>query len=231
MKLKFELVNGYGVLVDEDAEIKDGDWFFLDMTDNNLPNELHQMGSNKKSKTGGINFYHNTAWTNCCSKIIFAEPELKLEGVPVFNWRDFELEKKSLEFLNIQPKENLNSEKEKGLLTGFFYGYKSNPAKYTEYEAIGFYLWARNKYGSVKPIEEGCIVNKTDYKGLFQLYIQSLQKYPNYVVMETEIISLLSTGNHVIKKEHVSRTFKKGFKLFINSEGKQEGIVKGLIWE
>jgi predicted HAD superfamily hydrolase len=42
---------------------------------------------------------------------------------------------------------------------------------YTEDDVINFYMWARKKYGSVKPLEEGCIVNKTDYKGLLQIYL------------------------------------------------------------
>jgi hypothetical protein len=53
-----------------DEEIKEGDWFVLDMSDNDRPDELHQMGTNKWSKTGGINFSETTAWTICCKKVI-----------------------------------------------------------------------------------------------------------------------------------------------------------------
>lgn len=175
MKLKFELVNGYGVLVDEDAEIKDGDWFFLDMTDNNLPNELHQMGSNKKSKTGGINFYHNTAWTNCCSKIIFAEPELKLEGVPAFKWRDFEVEKLAEEEIPYSSSTTLLVQRMR-----FIQGYKSNPAKYTEEDLrkalweLGDVLFNNNQNG----IKEG------EPELYFDTIIQSLTKKELWIEVE-----------------------------------------------
>jgi hypothetical protein len=70
----------------------------------------------------------------------------------------------------------------------FIAGYKAATKVYSEDEAIGFYLWARKKYGSVKPVEEGCIVEKTDYKGLFHIYIQSLKqpKTPKWFVAEME---------------------------------------------
>jgi N-acetylmuramoyl-L-alanine amidase len=52
-------------------EIKEGDWFHLDMSDNRPnPDEIHQMGNDNKSKTGGINFSNNSAWSKCCKKVI-----------------------------------------------------------------------------------------------------------------------------------------------------------------
>lgn len=53
-----------------DDEIKEGDWFHLDMSDNDHPDEIHQMGKNNWSKTGGINFNNNHTWSKCCKKII-----------------------------------------------------------------------------------------------------------------------------------------------------------------
>lgn len=206
MKLKTEVVNGYLVLVDEDAEIKDGDWFFLDMTDNNLPNELHQMGPNKKSKTGGINFYHNTAWTNCCSKIIFAEPELKLEGVPVFEWRDFDEDEIAESVLR---KQNWDTTITLPFNQGFIQGYKSNPAKYTESDLEDLLI----AYNKARDNDEHFFIDE---------YIQSLQKYPKWVVMESEYFKV----NGMIDEASSIRS-----KLFTNSEGKQEGTVKELIWE
>ncbi len=51
-------------------DIKDGDWFLLDMSHSSHPNEVHQMGHNKWSKTGGINFSEPNSWTKACKKII-----------------------------------------------------------------------------------------------------------------------------------------------------------------
>jgi hypothetical protein len=192
MKLKFELVNGYGVLVDEEAEIKEGDWYFDAVIG------LHQKLSDLVQTTVKLD-----RW-----KIIFAEKELGLD-VPVFEWRDFEVEKLA--------KKSLPDDTDWQKRFVFVQGYKSNPAKYTEEDLRKAYI--QGKHG-------GITQNYMD----FEEFIKSLQKYPKWVVMESEIISLIPTGNHTIKKEDVSKTFKTDFKLFTNSEGKQQGTVKELIW-
>jgi hypothetical protein len=72
------------LLVVDDSEIKEGDWFHLDMSDNDRPDEIHQMGINKRSKTGGINFSEPNSWTSCCKKIIAHLPlnnSPTLEGI------------------------------------------------------------------------------------------------------------------------------------------------------
>lgn len=61
---------GYHLYIISDDEIKEDDWFHLDMSDNDHPDEIHQMGKNNRSKTGGINFNNNHAWSKCCKKII-----------------------------------------------------------------------------------------------------------------------------------------------------------------
>jgi hypothetical protein len=193
MKLKFELINGYGVLVDEEVEIKEGDWYFDAVIG------LHQKLSDLVQTTVKLD-----RW-----KIIFAEPELNLEGVPVFEWRDFEVEKLA--------KESLPDDTDWQKRFVFVQGYKSNPAKYTESDLEDLLI----AYNKARDNDEHFFIDE---------YIQSLQKYTKYVVMESEIISLLPTGNHTIKKEDVSKTFKTDFKLFTNSEGKQQGTVKELIW-
>lgn len=153
MKLKFELVNGYGVLVDHDKEM-----------------------------------------------VLFAEKELGLD-VPVFEWRDFDIEKLANEKLEF----SFNK-------VAFIQGYKSNPAKYTESDlrkAIELALIDAEKSVLWSVNYHICLSNKI---------IQSLQKYPKYVVIENEDMEF------GVEKEYRP-------KLFTNSEGKQQGILKELIWD
>jgi hypothetical protein len=42
---------------------------------------------------------------------------------------------------------------------GFIDGHKAATKVYSEEEAIGFYLWARKKYGSVKPVELNLVMD------------------------------------------------------------------------
>jgi hypothetical protein len=73
---------GRHIYITSDKEIKEGDWFHLDMSDNDRPDEIHQMGTNKRSKTGGINFSEPNSWTKSCKKIILTtDPDLIKDGV------------------------------------------------------------------------------------------------------------------------------------------------------
>jgi len=76
--------NGYNqnIYITSNEEIKEGDWFHLDMSDNDRPDEIHQMGTNKRSKTGGINFSEPNSWTKSCKKIILTtDQDLIADGV------------------------------------------------------------------------------------------------------------------------------------------------------
>jgi hypothetical protein len=70
------------IYITSDEEIKEGDRFHLDMSDNDRPDEIHQMGTNKRSKTGGINFSEPNSWTRSCKKIILTtDQDLIKDGV------------------------------------------------------------------------------------------------------------------------------------------------------
>lgn len=73
-KLKFELVNGFGVLVREDAEINEDEYYVSFEENYSVPQWIIYV------KSTGLNGKNPM-------KIIFAEKELNLEGVPVFEWR------------------------------------------------------------------------------------------------------------------------------------------------
>ena len=190
MKLKTEVVNGYLVLVDEEEEIIAGDLILW----------------NGKVKTA-----IDTEYIHPSHKIIFAEKELNLEGVPIFEWREFalslEIIPKATEFVKTKVK---MSSQAPGVLIGFVEGYKSNPAKYTEEDLR-------------KAMDYASQITNNRLKYIDD-YVKSLQKYPKYVVMESEEVEVPyfdESGSSKIS----------GFKLFTNSEGKQQGTVKELIWE
>jgi hypothetical protein len=184
MKLKFELVNGYGILVDQEAEINNFDLVMDD--DCTGPWNIQIQPETDLSKY---------------SKVIFAEKELGLD-VPVFEWRDFEVEK--LAFKNAKTK--IPNTKERDIndeilisgarIIGFKEGYKSNPAKYTENDLmilsnfiIEFYEYQmENKHFIDK---YGFSVDKLGLSDAIYKLIQSLQKYPEYVVMENNTIKEL----------------------------------------
>jgi hypothetical protein len=212
MKLKFELVNGYGVLVDEEEEIIAGDLILW----------------NGKVKTA-----IDTEYIHPNHKIIFAEKELNLEGVPIFEWREFalslEIIPKATEFVKTKVK---MSSQAPGVLIGFVEGYKSNPAKYTEEDLINiFILGGKHK-----------VQNPDKFLDKMKEIIQSLQKYPKYVVMEREEKTVEEIqkelgiyGHDEGLSEREFEEYKKSksiykYKLFTNSEGKQQGTIKELIW-
>jgi hypothetical protein len=163
MKLKFELVNGYGVLVDEEAEIKEGDWYFDAVIG------LHQKLSDLVQTTVKLD-----RW-----KIIFAEKELGLD-VPVFEWRDFMVEKLA--------KESLPDDTDWQKRFVFVQGYKSNPAKYTESDLRkAFNAGSDHEYAKFYDGHIGYSDGRTIREPNEEQFIQSLQKYPKWVVMESEL--------------------------------------------
>ena len=178
-KLKFELVNGYGILVDQEAEITKNGYHYNPRTKTATKNS--KVGNNALIKYAD------------CIEIIFAEPELKLEGVPVFEWRDFEVEKLFIEKSNIPY---FPSDLKETCNWWFKEGYNSNPAKYTENDLmilsnfiIEFYEYQmENKHFIDK---YGFSVDKLDLSDAIYKLIQSLQKYPEYVVMENNTIKKL----------------------------------------
>jgi hypothetical protein len=81
-KIRYGEFKGFHIYITNDEEIKEGDWFLLDMSHSSHPNEVHQMGHNKWSKTGGINFSEPNSWTKACKKIILTtDSNLIKDGV------------------------------------------------------------------------------------------------------------------------------------------------------
>ena len=175
MKLKFELINGYGVLVDHDKEM-----------------------------------------------VLFAEKELGLD-VPVFEWRDFEVEKLAEKSSELQEVSYTIPHAET-YKHGFIDGYKSNTAKYTE-EDLQKAFYAGEERILKKEYEKG-LSELDSYTNLKK----SLQKYPQYVVMESEAVNDFGEPYSFDDMDFgVEKEYRP--KLFTNSEGNQQGIVKELIWE
>jgi len=197
MKLKFELVNGLGVLVDEKEEIISGDLILW----------------NGKVKTA-----IDTTYTHPSHKIIFAEKELGID-VPVFEWRDFEVEKLAIKEF---PHDTGMSIVARG---AFRKGYKSNPAKYTEEDLRKAIEMARRHDVNLHSGRGCTLIPQINNEEI----IQSFQKYPSYIVMSMEAINDFGEPysfddiDFGVEKEY-------RFKLFTNSNGKQQGTIKEIIW-
>ena len=70
------------IYITNDEEIKEGDWFILDMSHSSHSNELHQLGDDKWSKTGGIHFCEGNSWVDSCKKIILTtDQDLIKDGI------------------------------------------------------------------------------------------------------------------------------------------------------
>ena len=109
------------IYITSDEEIKEGDWFLLDMSHSSHPNEVHQMGHNKWSKTGGINFSEPNSWTKACKKIILTtDQDLINDGVQAIDdaFLQWFVKNPSCEFVkvNVFPKFNLNDRGNYGII-------------------------------------------------------------------------------------------------------------------
>jgi hypothetical protein len=173
-QLKFELVHGHGVIVDDKAKIKEGDKFIH-------PDKTIERASRDLDGRG-------------LSKIIFAEKELGLD-VPVFEWREIVIFQKANLWFDEMEKQNKIA-----YPPSFIDGHKSNPAKFTEEDLR-------------KAMDYASQITNNRLKYIDD-YVKSLQKYPKWVVMESDDW-----------EEYGER-----YTLFTNLQGKQQGTVKQLIW-
>jgi hypothetical protein len=109
----FDFYNGseyQNVYITSDEEIKEGDWFHLDMSNNDRPDEIHKMGTNKRSKTGGINFSEPNSWTKSCKKIILTtDQDLIKDGVQSIDdgFLGWFVKNPSCEFVEVEKKSNI----------------------------------------------------------------------------------------------------------------------------
>jgi hypothetical protein len=217
MKLKFKLVNGYGVLVDENPALNKGN-LYIDR-DGKIKTVVKTEGgliySIEDMDEDGFNHHYFDRNCEIMGKIIFAEKELGID-VPVFEWRDFEVEK-------FAEKEFPHNTGMSIVARGAFKkGYKSNQPKYTEED-----LRKITQAAFVVMSNPETVI--ADFDRWFEKRLQSLQKYPKWVVMESE---------HDCCKRYVNckgcdatpEMINYRPKLFTNSEGKQQGVIKELIW-
>ncbi len=151
------------VLVDENAEIKEGE---LEM----FNGKMRQYSGGRSDRGDG--------------KILCQTPELSLPNIPYVELKV----KDDVEKLALKECDKGLYRNTRDLLIlrrGFIIGYNSNPNKFNEEDMIGFPNWlVGNRWYSQW---EGLWIRKFSYKGaeskttgeLFQEYLQSLRK-PNY---------------------------------------------------
>lgn len=145
------------------------------------------------------------------NKVVFAEKELNLD-VPILpDWRSWEVEKLAFDL-------GIPSNK----VEYFKLGYNHNKKLYSEEDLRKVYMiaWERGRNNESTNISET---------------LESFQKLPNYIVMESEQLNLIddkwvnnfeaSFFSHLVEDTMITP------KLFTNSQGKQEGIIKEIIYE
>jgi hypothetical protein len=212
-QLKYIDVNGYGILVDESAEL---DGYYFDEYINKIK---HTSGAE----------YEKADFMN---KIIFAEKELNLD-VPILpNWREWEVEQMAFKSWEAQIKYDTQVYK-RSYTKGYIESYNHNKAKYTEEDLEQMFMIGLNcsQEINMKDMTKEDALNYQSNK-LYKA-IQSLQKVPKFIVMKDERIEEIErdhdedvNGDNAFKH----KSWQQRLKLITNSEGKQEGIIKEIIF-
>ena len=212
MKLKYIDINGYGVLVDENAEIKDKEPF-IDMRDyphNTSDYDIYYAGSG-----GNVEFSNRIG-----AKIICAEPELNFD-LPILNWRQWEVMQESLKVgLKLYVHGNYDFE------NGFRVGYNHNKKLYTE----------ADMRRAIEMAERGVIDSSKIGHSIYTLdeIIQSLQKLPKFMVIEDYDVKVNKSGRVVnpfdLTQNQSECDWVISPKLITNSQGKQEVIIKEILY-
>lgn len=218
MKLKTEFINGYAVLVDESADFS-------------IP-------------AYGVGVHNTIQWvTNKDShrnKVIAAQKELNLD-VPILpNYKEWESKIKAKELLlekGIKDTLFLNNEWVKGGLSDLMIEYSNSKAKYTEEDLYNFSL----EYAEYRlKCKESNVINPSLSKEYLANPFKvknriSLQKLPKYIEIEQMLqvrhgVDWYDLPNQKEGRE-IDGIYRKIPKLTTNSEGKQQVIIKEVIYE
>lgn len=191
--LKYINITGYGVLVDENPNNKK----IGDIVWNKISGYIYKLSENP------VDYEF---------KILFAEKELNLNVSILPNWKEWEVEKLSKKVLWNKYPYHPPTDTEYWL-DMFKEGYNHNKAKYTEEDLIQAFAEGHARFTECEESELEEKVNE---------YIQSIQKEPKYIVMESELKEINPNSDRIKYLRHL--------KLIINSDGKQEGIIKEIIW-
>ena len=217
------------IYITSDEEIKEGDWFALDMSHSStLPDEIHQMGSDNWSKTGGIHFCEGNSWIKSCKKIILTtDQDLIKNGIQAIDdefleWfvknpscEEVEIMKLQKKYVAIDKYETIIPEEEPKF---------ENSIENT----INIMSIANSMFrAKEKPKQETLEVMKDlnyyknnaeeDYKGVpisVLRYINELEKQQEKMYSEEEIYNLIQAGYSFCEKGKNREDVKKWFEQF-----------------
>lgn len=228
MKLKYINVNGYGILVDENAEIREGDFVFTEdlvhypaMFPINKTRDFFRCFETEHYKDVPSTYFVGIegmfSELSRCIKVIFAEPELNI-NVPVFNWREWEVQQKAYNWLYDNEKNMPKGYPLKPMEYGFIAGYNHNKAKYTKEQVRSLVASVTESLSHNEPEE---------FEEWFERKLIVLQKTPKYIIMESE--KVYEKNREFYGPLHFNSHITQP-KLTTNSFGKQEGIIKEIVW-
>ena len=240
-QLKYIDVNGYGILLDESAEIKEGDYIIFKgqllkvdcFNDGVLPEFIHKYGNTLSTcynvKLGNYTCFPESIKNN---KIVFAEKELNLD-VPVLpDWRNWEVEQFAKSYVYSKfDSDGIDWLIAKPMIDTYIYCH--NKAKYTEEDLEQMFMIGLNcsQEINMKGMTKEDGLNYQSNK-LYKA-IQSLKKIPKYIVMKDEKIEEIERDHDEDvngDKAFKHKCWQQRLKIITNSEGKPEGIIKEIIF-
>jgi len=221
-----ETVDYYFAVSDE--EIEYNNYFHLDMSNTGHPDEIHKMGNDKWSKTGGINFSQPSSWTALCKKIVAYlpknnAPEL-LYDVKIPSDENVNMQKVSrlpllpeMHTVIGQPLESYIKERHnQDKVLGFIDGWEASNKQYSEQDLRKAIQFAYNKGLLEIDISIDEIINQclnqpktpnhfeAEFKGPKMIYSEKYETMihnPNCYKLKTELINGKETlvGNYLFE--------------------------------
>lgn len=236
MKYKTEFIKGFGVLVDESAEIKQGYKILCDEKIQIADSSIFVIRTCKEINNGWIMTEEldgqgeNPKHT---SKIICAEKELNID-VPILpNFREWEVEQLADNAYptTIDSYSLSGFDESEALKIAFVRGYDHNKAKYTEEDLRKVAQAAFTVKSNNSTIIE-------DFNNWFAKRVQSFERKPKYIELDSESCLeckgdgiYIDGDNDKLECPVCDRGKSFQSKLIINSENKKEVIIKEIFYE
>ena len=206
MKLKYADIDGFGVLINNNVEIKPNTWY-----------ESFKMLFLSDTIYNESNNPNNPSVARYNSAVIFAEKGLNL-NIPILpNWKEWEVEQIAKEWASSY---NYANGKQDVGIESFIAGYNCNNRLYTEDDLKRAILIAER--GIIDSSKIGVSIYTHDD------IVKALQKVPKYIEIESEYIN--GWSKLLVEKQNDPKELHIQPKLVINSDGDKECVIKKIYY-